>query len=74
MHFSISARSGTRWLQRLQFCKYYVVLEWENRFTLRMDAAKNTDYINQFLKQKLLRTEFSTKNPGGRTSLSLPQV
>ncbi len=27
-----------------------------------MDAAKNTDYIKKFFKQKLLRIKFPTKN------------
>ncbi len=38
--------SGARGLQRLSF----YVPEWESRFTLEMNAAKNTDYIDKFFK------------------------
>ncbi len=44
------------------FLKFYNVLEWESRFTLGRDATKNTDYIKKFLKQKLFRIKFTTKN------------
>ncbi len=40
---SISPRSEGGWLQRLPFLKYYNVLAWEGRFTLGLNAAKNTD-------------------------------
>ncbi len=39
-----------------------------------MGAAKNTDYIKKFFKQKLLKIKFPTKLLNRCTSLSLPQV
>ncbi len=48
--------------KRLPFFKYYNVLEWENRFTLGLNAAKNTATIKIAFKQKLFRIKFSTKN------------
>ncbi len=38
-------RSGTRELERLPFLKYYNALKQESRFTLGLNAAKNTHYI-----------------------------
>ncbi len=46
----------------MPFFKYYNVLEWKNRFTLMLNAAKNIDYIKLFFKQKLFRIKFPTKN------------
>ncbi len=37
-----------------------------------MGAAKNTDYIKKFVKQKLLEIKFPTKNPRRRTSFISP--
>ncbi len=42
-HSSLSPRSGTKGLQRLQFLKYYEVLEWESWLTLELNATKSTD-------------------------------
>ncbi len=61
MHLYISPRSGARGYQKLQFLKYYNVLEWESGFTLGMDAANNTNYIKKSLKQKLFSIKFPTK-------------
>ncbi len=58
-------QSRARWLQRLQILKYYNVLEQESRFTLGLNAAKNTDYIKKCLKLKLFRIKFPTKNLSG---------
>ncbi len=33
-------------------------LEWESRFTLGLNGAKNTHYINKSFKQKLFRIKF----------------
>ncbi len=46
----ISPRSGARWLQRLTFLKHYNVLKRESRFTLVLNAAKNTNYIKKRFK------------------------
>ncbi len=48
---SVSHRSGAKRKQRLQSLKYYYnVLKWESRFTLGLDAAKNTHYIKTCFK------------------------
>ncbi len=49
-------------------------LEWESRFTLGLNAAKNTDYIKNCLKQKLSRIKFPKKNLIGCISLSTSRV
>ncbi len=64
-HMSISLQSGARGLQRLPYLKYCNVWEWEGRFTLQQNAAKNTDYI-----QKLFRIKFHTKYSWGGLCLS----
>ncbi len=38
------------------------MLDWESRFTLGLNAEKNTDYIEKWFKQKLHKIKFSTKN------------
>ncbi len=47
---SISPMSGARGLQRLSSLKYYNVLKWEKRFTLKLDAAKNTHFLKKDFK------------------------
>ncbi len=47
---SISYTSGVTGLQILLSFKYYSVQEWESRFTLGLDAAKNTHYIQKCFK------------------------
>ncbi len=47
-HMSIFPSNEARGLQRLVRFKYYIVLKWKIRFTLGIDAAKNTDYIKKF--------------------------
>ncbi len=42
--------------------KYYNALEWASKFTLRLNAANNTNYIKKCFKQKLFRVKFPTKN------------
>ncbi len=46
----ISPESGVGGLQRLSSLKYYCVLKWESRFTLGVDAAKNTHCIKKCSK------------------------
>ncbi len=43
------------------------------KFTLQLNAAKNTNYIEKCFKQKLFRTKFPTKKPVGRICLSPPR-
>ncbi len=50
---SLSPASGARGLQKLPWLKYYNVLKWKSRFTLVLNGAKNTDYINFCLKHFL---------------------
>ncbi len=40
----------------------YNTLEWESRLILRLNAAKNIDYIEKWFKQKLRKIKFPTKN------------
>ncbi len=43
----ISPQSGCRQLERLPCSKYYNVQIWENRLTLGLNAAKNSDYMKK---------------------------
>ncbi len=61
----INHRSGARSLQRLICFKYYIVLKWESRFILGLNAAENTDDIKKLFKEKLFWIKFVTKNPVG---------
>ncbi len=47
----------------LPFLKYYNAQEWECIFTLGLNTAKDTDYIEKQFKQKLYRIKFPTENP-----------
>ncbi len=49
------------------------VLKWESRFTLGLNAARNTDYIKQCFKQKLFKIKFPKKTHG-RIPLFIPGV
>ncbi len=57
----ISCRSWARGLQRSICLKFYNVQKWGIRFTLSLNAAKNTDYMKKCFKQKLSRIKFSKK-------------
>ncbi len=60
-HVFISSRKGAR--EQLGFAFFWNnALEWESRFTLEMNGAKNTDCIEQCFKQKLAKIKFSPKN------------
>ncbi len=37
-------------MNTLRFLKYYNALEWESRFTLGLNGAKNIDYIEKFFE------------------------
>ncbi len=39
-------------------CHFYNVLEWESRFTLELNAAKNTVYVKISFKQKWFKIKF----------------
>ncbi len=60
---SISPRSGDRASKRLPFFKY--AREWKSRFTFGLNAARNTDYIEKYAKQKLCKIKFPAKNSLG---------
>ncbi len=61
-HISIFPRTAAIGLQRLSFLKNFNVLEWEKRFCLGPNAAKNTCYIKKCLIQKLFGIKFYTRN------------
>ncbi len=46
----ISTRSGARGDPKIDLFKYYNVLQWESRFTLGLNTAKNTDYMKKCFK------------------------
>ncbi len=50
----------------------YYVLELECRFTLRLNTAKNINYMKKRFKSKLFRIKFPTKNSLG-ACVDLPQ-
>ncbi len=58
---SISLRGGARRLQRLPSLKYYYLLKWGSKFTLEINAAKNTHCIKKCFKLKLLNIKFCSK-------------
>ncbi len=69
---SISPRSGAWALWRLPSLKYNNVPKRESRFTLGLDAAKNTRYIKKMLQIKLLNIKFRLKKSAG-ACVYLPQ-
>ncbi len=46
-HMSISSWTVARGFERLPCLKYYNVQKWGNRLTLRLNTAKNTDYMKK---------------------------
>ncbi len=38
------------------------LLEWESRFTSRLNAAKNSNYIEKYFKQKLSKNKRRTED------------
>ncbi len=59
-------------IKYLQFLlKYCNALEWERRFTLALNAAKNNDYIEKWCEQKVFIIKFPTKS-SVNTYLYLP--
>ncbi len=64
--------------------EHYIVLKWESRFTLWLNAAKITNYIRSTLTKvrlyqkivqiKVVENLLSYKKVNGRTCLSLPGV
>ncbi len=47
MSISSSVQSGARGLERLIWLKYYIGLKLQITFTLGLNAAKNTHYIEK---------------------------
>ncbi len=56
---SISLRVGARRLQKLPSLKYYNVLKWESKFTLRLNSAQNKHYFKKMLQIKVVRKSIS---------------
>ncbi len=52
--------------------KYDNRSEWESRFTLGLNVAKNVGYIEKWLKRNLCKIKFPTKN-SVEVNLYLPQ-
>ncbi len=46
----IFPQGGARGLERLAYLKYYNVWKHENRLTLGLNAAENTDYMKKNFK------------------------
>ncbi len=46
----VSPRSGARGLQRFPYLKNYEIQKQESRFTLGLNAAKNTHYFQDCFK------------------------
>ncbi len=68
---SISPMSGVRELQRSVYLKSYNVQKWEIRFTLGLNAAKNTHYIK---KKSQNKSCYSYKKVSRHTFFSSPGV
>ncbi len=62
VHMSISVRSGTRGSKDCH--QWNIVMYWNRKvkFTLGLNAAKNTAYIVKKLQVKVFRIKFPTKN------------
>ncbi len=63
---SIFACSGTMRAERLPCLKYYNVLKWENRLTLGLNTAKNTNYMKKKLEIKIVENSIYYKKLSGR--------
>ncbi len=47
---SVTHQSEARGLERLMWLKYYNVQKWQITFTLGLNAAKNTTYMEKSIK------------------------
>ncbi len=63
-HMSISLRNGARRLERLIWLKYYYVQKQQIIFTLRLNAAKNTNFIKKASSKSCLELNSLQKNHG----------
>ncbi len=52
VQISIFLMTGAKGFQRLTCLKYFNELEWESRFTLRLNTTKNVDYIKKYASNK----------------------
>ncbi len=62
LNYLLKKRLGRKGSKDLLILKYHNALKRESRVTLRLDAAKITDYIEKCFKRKLCRTKFPRKN------------
>ncbi len=53
--------SGARGLERLVRSKYDNVQKWKNRLTLRLNTAKNTDYMEKNVQIEVVEISISYK-------------
>ncbi len=71
-HMSTSPRSGVRGLQWLIWLKYYNVQKRQITFTLWLDTAKNTDYMEKTSDKSCLELNFLQKSQWAHMS-TFPQ-
>ncbi len=60
--------------QRFPFLKCYDVLEYESRFTIRMDVTKNTDYTKNYSNKNCWELNFLQKTQWTNISISPSEV
>ncbi len=75
MYIAPSPPSRATGLERLSCLKYYNVLKRENRSTLGLNAAKNSDYMKKKKTEvKFIENLIPYKILCGGTSLSPPNI
>ncbi len=65
---SISRQSGAKGYESWLYLKYKV-LKWENRSTLGLNAAKNSDYMKKKLELKVVENSIPYKKLRRHTCL-----
>ncbi len=71
----LAALSSDKLETKGKFYSFILLLFFEEgRFTSKLNAAKNTDYIKKCFKQNLFGIKFPTKNLTGIYLLSPPGV
>ncbi len=64
-HMYIFPRNGAKELQGFICFKCYIVPKGKSRLTLGLNTAENTDYVQNFFKEKLFWIKFFTKSSMG---------
>ncbi len=60
---SISPQSGARWLERLIWLEYDIVLKWQNTFNSGLNTAKNTHHTKKASIKSSSELNFIEKSP-----------